>query len=87
MGGMPDGKSIVFIDEDEKGNWRLFAQDFVPGKDTTDSRRPIGGLDVDRKIDTFTISPDSSKIVMAEVEVLSSLIMAEGIPGIEPQHK
>jgi hypothetical protein len=24
---------------------------------------------------------------MAEVEVLSSLIMAEGIPGIEPQHK
>jgi hypothetical protein len=65
----------------------LFAQDFVPGKDTTGSRRPIGDLDVDRKIDTFTISPDSSKIVMAEVEVLSSLIMAEGIPGIEPQHK
>jgi eukaryotic-like serine/threonine-protein kinase len=87
MRWMPDGKSIVFVDEDEKGNWRLFAQDFMPGKDTADSRRSIAGFDADRKIDTFTISPDSTQIVMAEVEVLSSLIMAEGIPGIEPQHK
>jgi len=87
MRWMPDGKSIVFVDEDEKGNWGLFAQDFIPGKDTVASKRQLPGFDVDRKIDTFTISPDSSKIVMAEVEVLSSLIMAEGIPGIEPQHK
>ncbi len=87
MRWMPDGKSIVFIDEDEKGNWGLFAQDFIPGKDTVSSRRSLAGFDVDRKIDTFTISPDSSRIVLAEVEVLSSLIMAEGIPGIEPQHK
>jgi eukaryotic-like serine/threonine-protein kinase len=87
MRWMPDGKSIVFIDENEKGNWGLFAQDFISGKDTSASRRAIAGFDVDRKIDTFTIAPDSSNIVLAEVEVLSSLIMAEGIPGIEPQHK
>jgi hypothetical protein len=35
-------------------------------------------------MDTFAISPDLSKMVIAEVEVLSTLVMAEGIPGIEP---
>jgi Tol biopolymer transport system component len=83
MRWMPDAKSIVFIDEDKNGNWGLFAQDFIPGKDTRDSRHPITGFDVDRKIDTFAISPDGSNIVLAEVEVLSSLVMAEGIPEIE----
>ena len=83
MRWMPDGKSIVFIDEDANGNWGLFAQDFLPGTDTRASRRPVAGFDADRKIDTFSISPDGSKIVLAEVEVLSSLILAEGVPGIE----
>ena len=45
------------------------------------------GFDPDRKMDSFSISPDRSKIVMAEVEVLSSLIMAERIPGIEPSRQ
>ncbi|HSE43320.1 MAG TPA: protein kinase, partial [Acidobacteriota bacterium] len=89
MRWMPDGKSIVFVDENENGQWGLFAQDFVPQKDTQKSRIPIAGFDVDRKIDTFSISPDGSNIVLAEVEVLSSLILAEGIPGIQPpfQHE
>lgn len=84
---MADGKSIVFVDEDVYGNWGLFAQDFISGKDTRATRRPIAGFDADRKIDTFAISPDGSKIVLAEVEVLSSLILAEGIPGIEPSRR
>jgi hypothetical protein len=83
MRWMPDGKSIVFVDEDENGNWGLFAQDFIPGKDTHASRSKLAGFEADRKIDTFTIAPDGSRIVMAEVEILSSLIMAHGIPGIE----
>ncbi len=87
MRWMPDGKSIVFIDEDDSGNWGLFAQDFIPGKDTHTSRRKLTGFEADRKIDTFAISPDNSRIVMAEVEILSSLIMAQGIPGIEPPRK
>ena len=81
---MPDGKSILYIDEDQNGNWGLFAQDFVPGNDTRASRRPVGGFDSDRKIDTFAISPDLSRIIIAEAEMLSSLIMAERIPGIHP---
>ncbi len=80
----PDGKTILFIDEDQAGNWGVFAQDFVPGKDTSSLRRPLAGFDRDRKLDTFTISPDGSKIILAEVEVLSSLVLAEGIPGINP---
>lgn len=83
MRWMPDGKSIVFVSEDADGNWGLFVQDFIPGKDTRSSRRSLAGFDPDRKMDSFSISPDRSRIVMAEVEVLSSLIMAERIPGIE----
>jgi eukaryotic-like serine/threonine-protein kinase len=84
MRWMPDGKSIAFIDEDQNRNWGVFAQDFVPGTDTRASRKPLAGFDPDRKIDTFAISPDLSRIIIAEVEVLSSLALAEGIPGIEP---
>jgi eukaryotic-like serine/threonine-protein kinase len=87
MRWMPDGKSIVFIDEDANGNWGLFRQDFSPSEDTRATRHAIAGFDADRKLDTFAISPDGSKIVLAEVEVLSSLILAEGIPGIEPPHR
>jgi serine/threonine protein kinase len=84
---MPDGKSILFVDEDQNGNWGVFAQDFVPGKDTRATRRPIAGFDADRKIDTFTVSPDLSRIILAEVEVLSSLTLAQGIPEIEPYRR
>jgi hypothetical protein len=79
-----DNKSIVFIDEDSNGNWGLYLQDFIPNKNTHASRRSLAGFDPDRKMDTFAISPDLSKMVIAEVEVLSTLVMAEGIPGIEP---
>jgi Tol biopolymer transport system component len=79
----PDGKAILFIDENSDGNWGVFSQDFVPGKDTRGSRTPIAGFDSDRKMDTFAIAPDLSRIVIGEVEVLSSLVMAEGIRGIE----
>ena len=57
---------------------------FLSGQDTHATRRPIAGFDADRKIDTFAISQDGSKVVLAEVEVLSSLILADGVPGIEP---
>jgi len=86
MRWMPDGKSIVFIDEDKNGNWGLFTQDFIPNQDTRNSRRVVAGFDADRKIDTFAISRDGSRIVLAEVEVLSSLVVAEGIPEIKRPH-
>jgi Tol biopolymer transport system component len=80
MRWMPDGKSIVFIDEDQNGNWGLFKQDFTPGKDSKSTRTPIAGFEADRKIDTFAISADGKRLTLAEVEVLSTLMMAEGIP-------
>jgi serine/threonine protein kinase len=82
----PDGKAILFIDENRDGNWGVFSQDFVPGQDTSGSRKPLAGFDSDRKIDTFAVAPDHSRIVIGEVEVLSSLVMAEGIRDIEPAH-
>lgn len=84
---MPDGKSILYLDENSNGIWGVFSQDFIPGKDTRSSRKPVAGFDPDRKMDTFAVSPDLSRIVVAEVEVLSSLVLATDIPGIEPPQK
>src|SRR5262249_20725862 len=84
---MPDGKSILYIDENKDGNWGVFAQDFIPVKDTSATTHPLAGFNPDRKMDTFTLSPDQSSIIVAEVEVLSSLTLAKGIPGIAPFKK
>src|SRR5207249_12198 len=39
---MPDGKSLVFLGQNESGVHGLYIQDFVPGQDTTNTRRPLG---------------------------------------------
>jgi Tol biopolymer transport system component len=79
---MPDGSSVVYFDQNEKGHWGIFMQDFVPGKDTYNSRRPLVGFDPDKLAETFAISPDGMNITIAEMEILSNLVMVENIPGV-----
>lgn len=79
---MPDGSSVVYFDQNEKGHWGIFVQDFVPGKDTYNSRRPLVGFDPDKLTETFAISPDGMNITIAEMEILSNLVMVENIPGV-----
>ena len=81
---MPDGRAIAFIDVDAQGRTGIYAQDFVPGKDTQASRRPLAGFDVDWATETFAISPDGSRICLAEWEQTLSIMTADGLAGIEP---
>ena len=80
----PDGRVIVFVGQDENGVYGLFAQDFVPGKDTSPTRRPVGGFDKQTETESFGISPDGSRIVLASWERLLSIVAADGVPGISP---
>ncbi|HJW15216.1 MAG TPA: protein kinase, partial [Thermoanaerobaculia bacterium] len=80
----PDGRAIVFVGQDENGVYGLFAQDFVPGKDTSSTRRPVGGFDKQTETESFGISPDGSRIVLASWERLLSIVAADGVPGISP---
>jgi Tol biopolymer transport system component len=79
---MPDGSSIAFVGQDESGATGIYAQDFVPGRDTSVTRRKISGFDLDVAAESFGIAPDGSRLVVAGWVQLFSLMEAEGLPGL-----
>jgi Tol biopolymer transport system component len=79
---MPDGGAIAFVGQDKDGATGIYAQDFVPGRDTTASRRKISGFDPDVAAESFGIAPDGSRLVIAGWVQLFSLMQAEGLPGL-----
>lgn len=81
---MPDGRAIALVGQDERGGNGVFVQDFVPGRDTTPTRRPLAGFDPEASTESFGISPDGSHLVLATWEQLFSIMTAEGIPDIGP---
>jgi Tol biopolymer transport system component len=81
---LASGREVLFNSTDDKGNGGVFAQAFVPGTDTARTRRLLAGLDTGQPIDSFAISPDGTHIVQAIADTLDSLILAEGVPGVEP---
>src|SRR5262249_41420257 len=81
---VPDGRAIAFIGQDENGVNGVFVQDFAPGRDTSSTRRPLGGFDPEASAESFGISPDGSRLVVAGWEQLFSIMMAEGLEGIAP---
>jgi Tol biopolymer transport system component len=84
---MPDGKSIAFIGQDAKGVRGVFVQDFAVGKDTAQTRKPLGGFDADSTAESFGIAPDSKRMAIAAREQLSSLMMAERVPAVVAQKR
>lgn len=81
---MPDGRAIAFTGIDEKGVQGVFVQDFVPGQDTRKTRRRLGGFDPDLQTESFGISPDGSRMTFASSELISSLMVADRVPGVSP---
>ncbi len=79
---MPDGKAFAYIDSNNTGQFGVYVQNFIPGQDTFATRRAIVGFDPDRHTESFGISPDGAAITLAEVEILSSLVRAENVPGL-----
>jgi Tol biopolymer transport system component len=80
---MPNGKAIAFIGRDEKGATGVFVQDFVPGQDTSHTKRPIGGFNPDEWTESLGISPDGTRLTIGTFQSFESLLMAENVPGIE----
>jgi serine/threonine protein kinase len=80
-----DGKAIAYVGQDENGRYGVFVQDFVPGEDTTASRRLLTGFEAETATESFAISPDGSRLTVAGWEQLSSILVAEGVPDISPR--
>jgi len=84
---MPDGKAIAFVGFDHAGLTGVFVQDFVPGRDTTATRRKLAGFDPDYITETYAISPDGTRIVLSLLDLQSNIMMAEGVPGLTPARR
>ena len=77
-----DGKAIAYIGQNEIGHYGVFVQGFLPGRDTTLSRLPLAGFDPETATESFAISPDGKRLTTAGWEQLSSILLAEGVPGV-----
>ena len=84
---MPDGRHIVFTAQDELGFDGVCIQDFLPGKDTSSTRRSLAGFDPDWITESLGISPDGTKLVLSESERVFSVMVAEGGTGLVPQRR
>jgi serine/threonine protein kinase len=76
---MPDGKALAFLGQDEHGIDGVFAQDFVPGLDTSKTRRPLGGFDPDNSVESFGISPDGQFLTVAAWEQFFSIMETQDL--------
>lgn len=76
------GRAIAFLGVDGRGATGVFLQDFLPGRDTAASRRPLAGFLPGRAIDSFDLSPAGDSVVLAVRERLSNLVEASPLPGL-----
>jgi len=81
---MPDGRSLLFTGYNEAGRPGIYIQRFEPGQDTSSARRPLVGFELGNFPETMGISPDGKRLIYASAETQESLILAEGLPGVEP---
>jgi Tol biopolymer transport system component len=79
---LANGKAIAFVGQDDDGAIGIYTQDFVPGRDTRATRRPVAGFDPDVASESFGIAPDGSRLVIAGWVQLFSLMEAEGLAGL-----
>jgi len=77
---LPDGSGIAYVGIDEQNRTGIYAQDFVPGSDTSATRRPLAGFSSELTTESFGISPDGRRIMLAVMEESARLMLAEGIP-------
>jgi Tol biopolymer transport system component len=81
---LADGKSIAFIatSGDEIG---VMVQDFVPGRDTTGTRRKLAGFEPEWMTESFDISPDDQRIVLSRIRPGGAVMLAEHVPHVTPR--
>ena len=83
MRWMPDGKSLAYVGIDDANRTGIYVQDFVSGKDTSATRRPLAGFSNDYTTESFGISPDGRAVAITTVEEIRQIMVADGVPGIE----
>jgi Tol biopolymer transport system component len=75
----PDGRAIAFVGEDDDGRTGIYTQQFVPGEDTSETRRRLAGFSEDYVSESFDISHDGSTIALCGIFRTRSLKLAENV--------
>jgi WD40 repeat protein len=78
-----DGKTpraIAFIDQDARGATGVSIQDFVPGRDTSATRKPLRPFDSIAPIETLGVSPDGTRVIVSVADDTSSIMWASHLP-------
>ena len=79
-----DGSGLAFVALDERGLLGVYSQDFTPGRDSTASRRALGGFDADARTESFALAPAGDRVAISIERVQSFLQVATNLPGVEP---
>jgi serine/threonine protein kinase len=76
---MPKGLALAFVGQDEKGVNGIFEQQFAADRDTLVTRRKLAAFDTKVDAETFAVSPDGRRIAVAGRELVSSLVLLDGV--------
>jgi Tol biopolymer transport system component len=82
-----DGKAIAYIGQNEQGHFGVYVQEFAPGRDTMATRRELAGFDPETATESFALSADGKRLTTAGWEQLSSILVAERVPGVSPPRR
>jgi len=63
----------------------VFVQDFIPGQDTSRTRRKLGGFDPDNEATSFGIAPDGASMTISHEQGHLSVMLAEHVPSVSPK--
>lgn len=83
---LPSGRAIAFTDR-SGSTTKISVQDFVPGKDTSATRRALPGLDSLSGAESFAFSPDGARVIVAATDLTRTIFVADGVPGVTPPHR
>jgi Tol biopolymer transport system component len=82
---MPSGAILAFVGMDEDGLSGIFLQEFVPGQATPETRRKLAGFSREFITESFAVSPDGQRVMIAGLEPSYRILLAENVPGIVPR--
>jgi Tol biopolymer transport system component len=71
----PSGDALAWTDIDQSDTWGVLTQKFVPGRDTSATRRPLAGFGGEH-VESFSFSPDGSRLIVSVLDQTDAIYMA-----------
>ncbi|NIL99488.1 MAG: protein kinase [Acidobacteria bacterium] len=81
-----DGKRIAYVGG-AGGQLGVWVQDFIPGRDTTATRRKLVGFEPEWVVETFDISPGDARVVLSRYRPGGTIMLAENVPYVTPPRR